>query len=145
MNYLMPSSRNMARMAGLYAARTLGPACAQSASSGRFTWYSTPFSRMEQPPAARTLRDQSDWLPNVSLVVFTTGQVFSLAAATGRPTWPAGPGWHAAGTRLARSRSVGPSPLPRPAATGTSQRTSDQGSGDQRAARLSKNASMPSL
>ena len=62
MNCLMPSSRNMARMAGLYAARTLGPACAQSASSGRFTWYSTPFSRMEQPPAARTLRDQSDWL-----------------------------------------------------------------------------------
>ena len=62
MNCLMPSSRNMARMAGLYAARTLGPACAQSASSGRFTWYSTPFSRMEQPPVARTLRDQSDWL-----------------------------------------------------------------------------------
>ena len=39
----------------------------------------------------------------------------------------------------------GPSPLPRPAAAGTSQRTSDQGSGDQRAARFSKNASMPSL
>ena len=36
-------------------------------------------------------------------------------------------------------------PLPRPAAAGASQRTSDQGSGDQRAARFSKNASMPSL
>jgi hypothetical protein len=45
------------------------------------------------------------------------------------------------GSPVSRARG---SHLPRPAATGTSLRTSDQGSGDQRAAHFSKNASMPS-
>jgi hypothetical protein len=38
---------------------------------------------MEQPPAARTLRDQSDWLPKVSAITIT-----SPCTAGGRSSGP---------------------------------------------------------
>ena len=62
----MPSIRNMARSTGPNAARTTGPAWSRSASSGWTARYSVPSSRISQPPAARTLRDQSEEFPNVS-------------------------------------------------------------------------------
>ena len=59
-NCRMPSIRNMARSTGLNAEPATCRACCLSTSCGRTAWLSTPFSRISQPPAARTLRDQSD-------------------------------------------------------------------------------------
>ena len=82
--------------------------------------------------------------PPIAIADRTTRPALARRARGRRPCVPARPVGSPARTRLTRSRSAGPGPLPRRAVTGASQRTSDQGSGDQRAARLPKNASMPS-
>ena len=41
-----------------------------------------PLSRIEQPPAARTLRDQSDWFPNVSGMMKVSPASRALAGVT---------------------------------------------------------------
>ena len=56
----------MARSAGPNAWRTTALASGPSTNCGRSARYSAPSRRISHPPAARTLRDQSDWFPKVS-------------------------------------------------------------------------------
>ena len=62
----MPGRRKLARSIGPNADRSSGPTLARSTISGSVAAESWPSTLIEQPPAAGTFFDQSDWLPKVS-------------------------------------------------------------------------------